>query len=416
LPPILTRDQRGRNSDVQSLGSKATRLAAGRVPGLDGIRGSAIAMVFALHLSPGRFSGGFVGLEIFFVLSGFLITGVLLDEWAVNHTISLRGFYLRRAARLLPALLITIVGVHLLYLADGSLVTPSEALVALAKVVFYVGNWFEAARPGSLYYLSDTWSLSIEEQFYLTWPVLLLLMLRAGRSMRFVAGLTLGLAVASMGERLAIATSDPYAAYFRSDTRACGLLLGVALGCAMAVPRWRARFTLLADTPLTVAAIVVLTVEVFVLHVTAPGTYAVGLPAAAGAAAVLITHCVTRQSVATAVLGSRLPVWLGQRSYGIYLYHIPIVRYLTPPRLHGNVLLAEALRVGLALGMAEISYRLVEAPILGRFGRGGPGFAGRAAESQPRDGAPGAAQTASAGEPGDGAAVERARATRRRPR
>lgn len=128
----------------------------------------------------GRITGGFLGVEMFFVLSGFLITTLLLDEWAASGTLRLRRFYLRRAARLFPALAITIIGVYTLYAVGrpGPGVIPKHATFRLLAVIFYVGNWLAATGHGVAGYLSHTWSLAIEEQFYLVFPVLLLLALR----------------------------------------------------------------------------------------------------------------------------------------------------------------------------------------------------------------------------------------------
>ena len=148
----------------------------GYVPALDGVRAFAVLAVVALHGGT-HLNGGFIGVDVFFVLSGFLITTLLLQEWRARGDFRLRAFYVRRARRLLPALALTLVGVTVLVAAfawyyDGGV----RYGFAVLSVIFYAGNWVAAftVHQGALGPLTHTWSLAIEEQFYLLWPLLLL--------------------------------------------------------------------------------------------------------------------------------------------------------------------------------------------------------------------------------------------------
>src|SRR5437763_8816241 len=208
-------------------------------PGLDGVRTLAVAAVVLYHGQVKALRGGFVGVDVFFVLSGFLITSLLLRESAVTDSIQLGRFWLARARRLLPAALVvvgvSVVVVALFFRADLRLLRGD----ALASV-FYFNNWHQIlahrsyfehfARPSLLQHF---WSLSVEEQFYLLWPPLLLLLMRLKVRRGVIALGALALAVASavlMGV-LFKGTADHTRIYFGTDTHAAPILLGVALGC-----------------------------------------------------------------------------------------------------------------------------------------------------------------------------------------
>ncbi len=333
------------------------------VAGLDGLRALAIIAVLTVHVPVGRMPGGFIGVEVFFVLSGFLITRLLLVEWHRDEAIDLRRFYVRRAARLLPALAATVVGVYTLYLVDRTISPASrDAVTALAEVALFVSNWFN----GDLGLLSHAWSLAIEEQFYIAWPLLLLVMLRARLSLEWILAVAVVGTIASTGERLVLSLGDTDAAYFRSDARAGALLLGCALAVAREIPEWRARLHPFGSTPLALVALIVLVVLVPTLHQSSVTTYAAGLPAAALSAAVLILHCVTRGSGITRVLGARPVVWTGRRAYGIYLIHYPVLLYV-PVRLPDSRIVATVIGLVVTFGLAGLMYRFVEVPVLRRF-------------------------------------------------
>lgn len=351
----------------RSRGSRVQRIASRTyLPALDGVRAAAILAVFTSHGSYGRIHGGFIGVEMFFVLSGYLITTVLLAEYDVKDRISVGRFYLRRASRLLPALALVTVLVVAMYASDSSLMS----LAAIPKVWLYVGNWFVAANPSDLGLLGHTWSLAIEEQFYLLWPLALVFVLGRGVSVRrIVIGLA-GLCVLSYVVRYAVARHDFDVAYYGSHTRAGALLLGCAMALALTLPELRARLSRLLRTNVSVVAVVVLAVSVLALEQYRLPAYAGGMVLAAIATAALIGHIVLHKSRLTGWLAHPVLVWIGQRSYGLYLWHFPIFAYVTNIRLGmpgaGGHVAEFVLRFGLTFAAAAASYRFVERPILDR--------------------------------------------------
>ena len=160
-------------------GASVAGFRLGYRPSLDGLRGVAVLVVMAHHAYVPFFRGGGVGVDIFFVLSGFLITSLLLEEWRRTQDISLRGFYIRRGLRLLPALfmLLLVLQAYALLRMRGDAFWEMEK--AIGAVLGYFGNWVAALGLYDMRVLSHTWSLSIEEQFYFLWPIILLLMLRS---------------------------------------------------------------------------------------------------------------------------------------------------------------------------------------------------------------------------------------------
>lgn len=353
------------------------------MPGLDGLRALAVIAVLLYHADLGA-SGGYLGVETFFVLSGFLITALLRAEWEQQGRVNLVDFWLRRARRLLPALFVVLGGVLLLaaVLLPGELAAlRADALAALA----YVMNWrlvlsqqsyFDAGLRPSL--LQHLWSLAVEEQFYLLWPLLFMLAMRwLGR--RGTLALALAGVVAST---LAMALlfdpgADPSRLYYGTDTRAAGLLLGAALalawspaGAAASARRGRA---LDAAGALALGGLLLAYAGFSEAH---PLLYRGGFLAIALVTTLLIvaaTHPAAR--LLPRLLGVAPLRWVGQRSYGMYLWHWPVFM-LTRPGLDvpisGWPLLA--LRFGLVLLLTELSFRYVEQPVrrgaLGRWWRG----------------------------------------------
>ena len=217
-------------------------------PALDGLRGAAVAAVLLFH--GGHLTGGYLGVDAFFVLSGYLITSLLVEELATTGTVSLLGFWGRRLRRLLPALLLVLLAVA----AYAAVVAPADQLAAIRgdalATLGYVANWRQVFT-GNDYFalfaspspLQHTWSLAIEEQFYLVWP-LVMLALNRRRSARAVArrtlALSLVLAAASFVTMLALADpADNTRVYYGTDTRAASILIGAALAAWVAMrPRW----------------------------------------------------------------------------------------------------------------------------------------------------------------------------------
>lgn len=355
--------------------------SSGWFGGLDGLRALAVTLVVVYHLFPGALPGGFIGVDVFFAISGFLITSLLLREADRSGTIRLGRFWRRRARRLLPAL-----GATLLICTAAALAVGRDALVGiggqLLGAAFFVSNWVYTAT-GVDYFAKDapelfrnTWSLSIEEQFYVVLPLLLLLLLRrAKRSTAVVLLLALGIASAIWMAVLALGGAPPTRVYFGSDTHVFGLLLGAALalrmyrpeqlGVVASVPDRPAQLRLLA---ISGGGIAVLLWLACVLREGSVESFAGGIQLAT-AASLAVIAAVTRPG---AWLGRALDVaplrWIGARSYGIYLWHWPVwvlgAELMGPEGRTGVG--AWTLGVGVLLitiACATLSYRYLELPV-----------------------------------------------------
>lgn len=323
------------------------RLTGARVPALDGVRGLAILSVVVAHvLAPNGLvtGGGVVGVTLFFVLSGYLIVGLLLRETAATGTIDLRGFYVRRARRLLPALVVVVLCAPVLMFAvnDPQLAGYPKDVVA---VMTYLGNVVVASGQ-DLGPLTHTWSLAVEEQFYLLAPVALLVARRWPRTL--VNGLWVAALLAVVWRFVAASELDYARVYTMLDTNAYGLLLGGAL----AAHEWR-HGKRQARTSLAVAAAVVLVALAVVPDGGGVWMLAVGTPLAAVAGGLLVVN-----GSALAVLSAPVLTWLGRVSYGWYLWHMLLISLEVNGErvgLVGRVVFAAA-----SLGIAVLSLRFVE--------------------------------------------------------
>jgi peptidoglycan/LPS O-acetylase OafA/YrhL len=354
--------------------SQAPVRAIGYLPALDGVRAVAVAAVLAFHGGPSGVSGGFLGVDVFFVLSGFLITWLLLDEWRRTGGIGLRSFWARRARRLLPALLAVLLVVSMTaprFLPDSEVrLLRGDGLAAL----FYVANWRMIHR-GQDYFtqtaapspLEHTWSLGIEEQFYLLWPLVLVAVLVARRSLRLLLAVSLtGVAASTLSLALRYDAADPSRSYYGTDTRAAGLLLGAALATWLLIRGGgplgiRARRTLSALTAVAVAGIAAAVTS-------ASGEssllYRGGFAAVAVAVAVVLAHVCLLPGGLPARLLSVAPLrGLGRISYGVYLWHWPVYIAANAERTGLQSWRLFAVRVGLTLTLAGLSYILIERPV-----------------------------------------------------
>lgn len=351
-------------------------------PALDGLRAVAVMAVLVYHSGIGWLPGGFLGVEVFFVISGYLITSMLLSERSGSGRVNLGAFWARRARRLLPAVFALVLAV----LAYSAIFLPGEVAElrwdALAAAG-YVSNWYQIfhhesyfetlGRPSLLRHL---WSLAVEEQFYLLWPVFFALVLGRIRPRYAVAAIvTLAAASAAFMAARYEPYADPSRIYYGTDTRAAGLLLGAALAflwipgslpaaIVAATRRTVGTYGFLGLVGLLGLAIAVSEADPFLYQ---GGFLVVALLTALVIGAAVHPGAQDMQRI----LGWRPLVWIGLRSYSIYLWHWPVFMVTRPHAdiaLDGVPLLA--LRLAIAFALAELSYRFVETPFRrGALGR-----------------------------------------------
>ena len=348
------------------------------------------------HFGIGWLQGGFFGVDVFYVLSGYLITGLLVGEYRRRGRIQLTTFWLRRARRLLPALLLVLIAVTLLVrFADPAGLYPDFRMSALSAL-FYFSNWWQIAVSGNYFVatgpvspLTHTWSLAVEEQFYLVWPFVVLAVMGLARTfargIRALLVLSLVGALASALEMALLynpSTGNDTRIYFGTDTHAQSILVGSALACLLTIvqmnrghdgmdPAVRSRAGRWTLIVLGMVGLLVLIVLSSLLEGTSWLAYRGGfaLCAASAAAVIAAVVCVPDGPMAKA-LSNRPLVWLGTISYGVYLWHYPVFVFVDNERtgLAGPSLLL--LRTVVTLGLASASFYLVERPVIeGTFWR-----------------------------------------------
>lgn len=369
----------GRREPGGPPGAPASR-GGSHILGLDGLRALAVAAVLVFHLRAASMPGGYLGVDVFFVVSGFLITTLLIREIATTGRVRLGSFWIRRARRLLPALVVVVlVGVTAARVVGGDLLVDLDRQVAGALT--FSTNWREIAA-GSSYFTHTApllfvtfWSLAVEEQFYLAWPLLLVVLLAVvtTRRRRVLAVSVLAGASALAMAMLVVPGEDPTRVYYGTDTHAFGLMIGAALALAVdgapagrlaseaaAWRRWR--------TVAGLAGLGLLLVLALRLHDGATFAYRGGILLASLATALVIAALLGPRTPLVAVLEARPMRWLGQRSYGIYLWHWPVVVILAavlpaaaPDSAASWLVRGSALLLTLLL--AGATYRFVEQPV-----------------------------------------------------
>jgi peptidoglycan/LPS O-acetylase OafA/YrhL len=364
-----------------------------RLPGLDGVRALAVLAVVAYHLNFSWARGGYLGVDLFFVLSGFLITSLLLEEHEDRGAIRLGAFWARRARRLLPALFVMVGAVMVFVVLMGrrgdTAFIATFDLASLQKqalsTLLYVANWYDIAANQSYFAqfaapspLQHTWSLAIEEQFYLVWPFVTLVLVAKGLATRRRLGVAVSvvIAIASTVLMAVLFTpgTDPSRVYYGTDTRLADLAVGAVLAWLTArrpatPPRLAAALRVAG--PLALAGLLALMVTSGTAG-TNPGVpkdfmFEGGFLVASLLCAVVIADVRLEGSVLARGFSLRPVVAVGLVSYGIYLWHWPVIVFLssadTP--LHGAGLLVARLAVIAALTVA--SYYLVELPVRRRW-------------------------------------------------
>jgi len=354
----------------------ASGTGLGYRPALDGLRGVAIVAVLAYHFGVPGAGGGFLGVDLFFVLSGFLIGSLLAGELATTGRVDLVRFWARRARRLLPALVVVAIGIAIWTRMAGDWDTWGVRRDELLATLGYVANWhfvgassdyFAAAAGASP--LQHTWSLGIEEQFYLLWPILFLVAVRIGGRRRVVpialASLLVVASVAAAG--VLFDPASPSRAYYGTDTRIHQILIGVVLGLAMRPWRRPQAVRLRERQALAIAQLplALLLLAGFVFADATDVLYYRGgsLMLALVAAGLIFTIERAPTGPVARLLSTRLLVAAGVISYGLYLWHWPVVVATAPADPAAGALSLVALRLALTVGLATAMYLVVERPI-----------------------------------------------------
>lgn len=343
-----------------------SRYPLGYNPGLDGLRGTATLCVLAAHLDISWCPGAFLYMDMFFVMSAYLITSLLLKRWAKTGSVGFGTFYLRRVLRLFPAnyaMILTFVVVAFLVLPNFRWQLREGATAAT-----YVSNWIRAFELPATGFLGHTWSLAVEEQFYLVWPVLLTLVLRiTGLRMRLVALLgLLALGFAGWRSWMAFHGASEARLFNGTDMRGDALLIGCALGVALAIPRVRQSASLQRFAKvLALPSFAVLVVGGIMLDQHDRAVYAgISLFFTLSSACLITALVLPQQTITHLIFRSPPLVLLGRICYGLYIWHYPIYMVfrfrfgVTDPVLLGII------GIPLTFAAALLSWRYIESPFL----------------------------------------------------
>ncbi len=359
------------------------------MPGLDGLRAIAVLAVIVFHLGFDWAPGGLLGVGIFFTLSGYLITDILLAQLSRRGRVDLPRFWLARARRLLPALFV-MLAIVIAWVTVFGPAQPDQFRKAVVSAVFYVNNWEQILADVSYFArfapeepLNHLWSLSVEEQFYILWPFLLLLGVKLVHERPLPSGVRPRLALLTIAGAIASSilmavlyhpTLDPSRIYYGTDTRAGGLLFGCAL--AMVWPSRHLDRRISPQARNTLDGLGVLGLLVLALMIWRVGEFSSFLYRGGFVVLSLATVMVLMPLVHPACrLGKALGVtplrWVGVRSYGIYLWQTPVIVLTGPAGRAPAGLLGKALQVAAILAIAGLSWRFVEEPVrhgaIGRF-------------------------------------------------
>ena len=349
------------------------------VPALDGLRALAVLAVIAYHMKMNWAPGGLLGVTMFFVLSGYLITGLLLNEFDSTGTISLPNFWLRRVRRIIPAVVFAVLGTAFLCtIFDHALLTKMRPDVV--PTLFFVNNWWQIFHNVSYFEalgepspLPHYWSLAIEEQFYLIWPVALLLCLKSGvKRSTLKKGVIVLIVLSALAMILMYSpTADPSRVYYGTDTRAFSLLIGALLAFIWPYQKLTERSGDSMSTAgraifnaVGIVAIVGLLVMIVVTNGFAPFIYRGGLLLCSLLTALAIAILVHPISLVSKAFSLPPLVWIGKLSYSMYLWHYPIILLMTPNNLVGEApWWLRLLQLVVIIAVSAFSYYMVENPI-----------------------------------------------------
>lgn len=348
----------------------ASSIKIDRIKSFDSLRALAMMAVILCHACGPLFRGGWIGVDLFFALSGYLITSLLLSEYAGNNTISLKNFYIKRTMRLLPPMLVLLLIANVLWPLSKLPVSANQGLSNISAI-FYSINFVKDTAVGNL---SHIWSLSVEEQFYFIWPAVILMLLKLPQQkiIRAILIMVIALSVFRIvifNYRSALTwgnfSIDPYRFTFcRLDCTLLGAMLSFLLNGKAAV-KAGAFFTRKRMSWMTPLAIAMLLLVVVLVASNNPVWYNGGF-IITNALCIFVVYAAIKYQEHRMFTNSILN-WLGKRSYGIYLYHFPIFVYLEQYHvLHNRTsfVIITVLRLLISITVAGISYKYLEQPIL----------------------------------------------------
>lgn len=347
------------------------------IPAIDGLRAIAVTAVVFYHLGFAWIPGGFLGVDLFFVISGYVITRLLLDSIERSGGLDLRGFYKARARRLLPPMIFMIV-VTAFYISIWAQDSVKRFLTDVPFAISGTINWWLVANEQDYFeaigrppLLQHTWSLAVESQFYLIWPVILLLVLkRFGKKVIPFAALLIALISASLLFYVSLqldASSDVSHVYFGTDTHSVGLFLGSALAVSWIPQNFKIEVSARAQNFIDfigVFGFIGILATFLLIDENSPTAYKIAFPLAAIFGVAIITSIVHPASRFAPILQNRVLLWIGERSYAIYLWHWVVFQISRPSvDLVGEDWALIAVRILIVLALADISLKLVELPI-----------------------------------------------------
>ncbi len=357
----------------------ATKRGIQYIPAIDGLRALAVIAVMFYHLGFSWIPGGFLGVDLFFVISGYVITRLLLDSIEQSGGLDLRGFYIARARRLLPALLFTVVTTTIaigIWAPD----TIKRFITDMPFALTGTMNWWLVAKEQDYFesigrppLLQHTWSLAVEAQFYLVWPLILYFILkRLGKNripfaallIAAASGITLLIVSLSLD---ASSSSDVSHIYFGTDTHSIGLFLGAALAVSWIPQNFTTQVSKKAQDFIDgvgVFGFIGILATFLLIDESKPTLYKIAFPLAAIFGAAIIMSVVHPASRFAPILENPVLIWIGQRSYAIYLWHWIIFQVTRPTvDLAGQTWALYSLRILIVFALADISLRYVEMPI-----------------------------------------------------
>lgn len=346
------------------------------ITGFDGIRTIAVVSVIFYHLSPSIMKGGYLGVPIFFVVSGYLITDLLRQEWLQNESIDLKGFYIRRMRRLYPGLVAMLIGsVAYITLFQQDLLNNIRSVVVSS--LLYYNNWWQIFKGYSYFDgfavqspFTHIWSLAVEAQNYLIWPLVFLWLVKNVKKRFSIFGIIMAAAVISalLMASLYVPGADPTRVYYGTDTRLFSILLGSAL--AFVWPSFRlkeeipqqARYLL---NGLGIGSLAFIILSFFTLSDHNPFTYYGGMFLVSVLATIFVAITAHPGADLNRWLTNPVFTWVGKRSYGIYLYQFPVMIFYEAKisNLTDYLWLHSLIELALILGISELSYRFIEKPL-----------------------------------------------------